>query len=93
MSSNKPRQSRAPINRSGLSPSDHIQVAILNEQMGEVKQDIKEMENSIKELTKKIAEINDLGARWKGVFFLFLTVSSILSALITSGKTLWGYLH
>lgn len=84
---------RTNQNNPNMTTSDHIQVAILNEQMGQVQNDIGEIKDSIKELTKRIAEINDLGTRWKGIFFLFLTTTSILSALITAGKSLWGYFH
>lgn len=89
----KRRQAKSPSAfRGGLSPSDHIQVAILGEQMGEVKNDIAEIKDAVRELTKKVAEINDLGTRWKGIFFLFLTVSSIISALLTAGRTIISYL-
>src|SRR5579872_2793143 len=71
--------------------SPEVSIAILNEQMKTVHGDINEIKVGIKRMSEQIDKVNDVAGKAKGIFFIILTIGSIVSGVFAAFDHVWKY--
>lgn len=57
-------------------------IAVLTERVENINADVTELKTSLADVHEDLKKITDFGSKWKGIFFVILSVGAIISGAI-----------
>lgn len=68
------------------------QIAVLNEKVENIESDVSDLKKALSDVHEDLKKITDFGSKWKGIFFVILSVGAIISGIIGFFEKMFNYL-